>query len=242
MKTSGKDKKDGKDQRDSFSLAPVLFVLFVLSVPSVAEDKKSAPLAACIEPAAMRTEAARLLPGSKKTVIVPAWEDDLGLSRLSKDEFNATGLKWEDFLTQASATAAAHLKTLKPDIRRDKKGAAHFAVLTSGSHLTASIILCPEFFAQFRETFGDRLVVLVPDRFTVYVFPRGFNDFKELGPALLEEFDASVWPCSEEVFEITSDGLKCLGAFAAGDAAPEKTPPKAKSAAGKKPAPKKRSR
>lgn len=175
--------------------------------------KKSASLAACIEPAVMRTEAAQLLPGAKKTVIVPAREDELGLSRLTKDEVAATGLKWEQFLMEAAATAAAHLKTLKPEIERDKKGAVRYAVLRSENHLTASIILCPEFFAQFRETFGDRLVVLVPDRFTVYVFPRGFNDFQELGPDILAEFEESIWPCSEEAFEITSDGIKCLGAF-----------------------------
>ena len=202
-----------------------LTISFLLAVPVFGgqEDaKKSASLAACIEPAVMRTEAAQLLPGSKTTVVVPAWEDELGLSRLTKEEFTATGLKWEQFLTEASATAAAHLKTLKPEIERDKKGAARYAVLRSESHLTASVILCPEFFTKFRETFGDRLVVLVPDRFTVYVFPRGFNDFQEMGPDILADFLESIWPCSDEAFEITSDGLKCLGAFDLMPAEPEK--------------------
>jgi hypothetical protein len=211
----------------NFSFLSVLCVL--CASPSGGEEpaKKPAPLAACIEPAVMRTEAAQLLPGSRTTVVVPAWEDDLGLSRLTKEEFAATGLKWEQFLTEASTTAAALLKTLTPEIERDKKGAARYAVLRSESHLTASIILCPEFFTKFRETFGDRLVVLVPDRFTVYVFPRGFNDFQELGPEILDEFEDSIWPCSEEAFEITSDGLKCLGAFDGTPAEPEKPAPPA---------------
>ena len=200
--------------------------LLVLSVLALHGQEKSAPLAACIEPAAMRTDAAQLLPGSQKTVIVPAREDALGLSRLTKEEFAATGLKWEQFLTRAAATAAQHLKSLKPEIHRDKKGNAQYAVLKGDSHLTASIILCPEFLTQFRETFGDRLVVLVPDRFTVYVFPRGFSDFQSMGPAILEEHANSVWPCSQEAFEITSAGLKCLGAFDTGEeeepAKPEK--------------------
>ncbi len=194
-----------------------LFLLLTLSILTSRAQEKPAPLAACIEPALMRTDAAQLLPGSKKTVIVPAREDALGLSRLTTGEFAATGLKWEQFLKQAAATAAAHLKSLKPDIHRDKKGAALYAVLKSESHLTASIILCPEFFAQFRGMFGDRLVVLIPDRFTVYVFPRGFTDFQTMGPAILEQFDRSVWPCSQEAFEITGAGLKCLGAFDTGE-------------------------
>lgn len=193
------------------------FLLLTLSVLCLRAQEKPAPLAACIEPVAMRTDAARLLPGSKLTVIVPAREDEFGLSRLSKDQLAATGLKWEQFLNQAAATAATHLKSLKPDIHRDKKGAAQYAVLKSESHLTASIILCPEFFTQFRETFGDRLVVLVPDRFTVYVFPRGFTDFQTMGPGIMEQHATSVWPCSQEAFEITSAGLKCLGAFDTGE-------------------------
>ncbi len=198
-------------------LAAVLLTLFVSGVPFLHAQEKAAPLAACIEPATMRTEAAQLLPGSKMTVIVPAREDTLGLSRLTKEEFAATGLKWEQFLTNAATTAALHLKSLKPDIHRDKKGDAQYAVLKSESHLTASIILCPEFFTQFRGTFGDRLVVLVPDRFTVYVFPRGFSDFQSMGPVILEQYANSTWPCSQEAFEVTAAGLKCLGAFDTGE-------------------------
>jgi hypothetical protein len=194
--------------------------------------KKPAPLVACIEPAVMRTDAARLLPGSKLTVIIPATEDEFGLTRLSKKEFDATGLKWEQFLSQASAAAAAHLKTLTPEIHRDAKNTAQYAVLESKSHLTASIVLCPEFFTQFSEIFGDRLVAIVPDRFTVCVFPRGFTDFQTVGPTILEKYERSIWPCSQEAFEISADGLKCLGAFEEGE--DKEDPPKKD--AGQKPA------
>lgn len=184
---------------------------------TAAQEKKPAPLAACIEPATLRTEAAQPMPGSKLTVACPAREDELGLSRLTAEEFKSTGLTWEQFLKEASATATAHLKTLEPDIHRDAKGRAEFAVLKNESHLTASVILCPEFHAQFKATFGDKLVVLVPDRFTVYVFARGFGDFQTKGPEILEQFADSTWPCSREAFEITADGLVCLGAFNDGE-------------------------
>jgi hypothetical protein len=182
-----------------------------------AQDKKPAPLVACLEPASMRTEAAELLPGSKLTVICPAREDGFGLSRLSAAEFKATGLTREQFRKQAAATAAAHLKTLKPDIHRDAKERAEYAVLKSDSHVTASVILCPEFHAQFKELFGDKLVVLVPDRFTVYVFARSLGGFQTKGPEILEQFVTSTWPCSREAFEISAAGLKCLGAFDTGE-------------------------
>lgn len=195
----------------------LFWVLWALLFPLPAHEKKPPPLAACIEPTAMRTEAAQPLPGSKLTVVCPAREEELGLSRLTAEEFKATGLTQEQFLKQAAATAATHLKTLKPEIQRDAKGRAEFAVLKSDSHLTASIILCPEFHAQFKDTFGNEIVVLVPDRFTVYVFARGFGRFQDLGPEILEKHAASTWPCSREAFEITAEGLKCLGAFETDD-------------------------
>ena len=214
------NKTDSIHWRGALSRRTALALLAVLTAACRAQEKP-APLAACIEPAVIRTEAARLMPGSKLTVIVPARPDEIGLLRLSKEEFAATGLTWEKFLTEAAATAAAHLKTLKPDIKRDKKGTAQYAVLKSDSHLTASTVLCPEFFALVRETFGDKLVVLIPDRFTVYVFPRGFAGFQTMGPDILTTFQKSTWPASQEAFELTPDGLKCLGAFVLEEEAPE---------------------
>ena len=190
-----------------------LLIVLALSVLSCPGQEKAPPLAAILEPAALRTSAAQDLPGSKLTVLCPAREDALGLNRLSDEEFKATGLTWAQFLKQAAAAAAAHLKTLKPDIHRDAKGHAQYAILKSDSHLTASVILCPEFHAQFKDTFGEKLVVLVPDRFTVYIFARSFGGFQDMGPDILEKFADSTWPCSQEAFEVTATGLKCLGAF-----------------------------
>lgn len=202
----------------------VLRIAWLLCVPCAAaqerkEDKQTAtaPLAACIEPASMRTAAAQPMPGSKLTVVCPAREDALGLSRLTAEEFKATGLTHEQFLKEAAATAAAHLKTLKPAVHKDAKGRAAYAILKSESHLTASVILCPEFHAQFKETFGEKLVVIIPDRFTVYVFPRTMAGFQTMGPEIMEKFAGSTWPCSREAFEITAAGAKCLGAFDDGE-------------------------
>jgi len=182
----------------------------------MAQEKK-VPLAACIEPVALRTETSQALPGAKLTVVCPAREDALGLSRLSAEEFKTTGLTAEQFLKEAAATAAAHLKTLQPEVHRDAKGRAEYAVLKSESHLTASVILCPEFHAQFKKTLGEKLVVLVPDRFTVYVFSRSSGRFQDMGPEILEKHAGSTWPCSSEAFEITAEGLKGLGAFETGE-------------------------
>jgi hypothetical protein len=188
-----------------------LLFLLTLSCLHAAEQP-----ALCIEPVELRTEAAELLPGSRQTVLCPASADAaLGLSRLNKVELAATGQTLAQFKAKALAAAAAHLKTLKPDLRRNAKGVAEYAILKSDSHLTASVVLCPEFYAQFRATFGDKLVVMMPDRFTVYVFARGFGDFQKLGPQIVEQYEKATWPCSREAFEITADGLKCLGEFEA---------------------------
>ncbi len=190
-----------------------VLAFFLALLPLRAGDR----WALCIEPVELRTETAELLSGSRRTVVCPAKEDAaLGLSRLSKAELAAAGQTFAQCKTKALAAAAAHLKTLKPDIHRSDKGAAEYAVLKSDSHLTASVVLCPEFLVQLKETFGERLVVMMPDRFTVYVFARSFGDFQKLGPAIVERFEKATWPVSREAFEISAEGIKCLGEFQSG--------------------------
>ena len=175
------------------------------------------PRCLVIEPSVLRTELAKSLPGARLTVLVPAREEDIGAVHLSADEFRATGLTWDKFRREAEAAAARHLARIEPVMEKGADGAVSHAVLKSKSHLTASVMLCPEFYARFRPVFGDRLVVLVPDRFTVYVFPRSFSGFQEFGKRVVEEHRRAVYPSSIEAFEVNSEGVRGIGAFDTGD-------------------------
>lgn len=175
------------------------------------------PLCVAIEPAALRTETARPFAEGKRTVIAPAREEADGLDILSADEFKALGLTWDEYLRKAEAGATRLLVAIKPEWTKDEKGNTTRAVLRSVRHMTPGIVLSPRFLPLFSPIFGDRIVVLMPDRFTVHLFSRNFSDFQTFGPKILETNATAVWPCSIEAFEVSKTGIKCLGAFDDGE-------------------------
>lgn len=212
------------------------------SAPAASAPAKSAavqlePVCAALEPVALRTEMARTLGGGKKTVIVPAREDEvLGLTHFSKEEFNAAGLDWEQFMTKAAAAATRVLDTMTPQVTRDADGSIALITLRSDAPFAASVVLSPELLPRFQDQLGDRLVALLPDRNTVYLFSRNFGKFQDFGPRVLKEHAAALYPCSSEAFEISRDGLKCLGSFDDGDesaSVPVQPPVKPSAAPGK---------
>ncbi len=192
----------------------ILSFLLIPLLASAAPDKPPRePRCLAVEPASLRTALAKPIPGARLTVLIPAREDDLGIVHLSKEEFAATGLSWDKFRRDAEAAAARHLRSLTPTIQKNEAGEPLYATLRSKSHLTASVFFCKEFHAQFRKPFGDQLVVLAPDRFTLYVFPRNFSGFQEFGQRIIEEYQKSTWPCSLEAFEVSSEGVRGIGSF-----------------------------
>lgn len=157
---------------------------------------------------------AQPIKGAQKTALVPGRETSIGGVRYyTKEEFEALGLGWSGFQKKAEAAATRVLATLKPEITRDAKNFVTSAVLRGPSHLTASAVLAPRFYEMFRATMGDDLVVLIPDRFTVYVFPRPLGQYKELGPKILAAYAEAAYPVSYEVLLLNKQGLSALGSF-----------------------------
>jgi hypothetical protein len=220
----------------------ILPFLLIPSLATAAPDKPPRePRCLAVEPASLRTSLAKPIPGARLTVLIPAREDDLGLVHLSKEEFAATGLSWDKFRRDAETAAARHLRSLTPVIEKNEAGDPLYATLRSKSHLTASVFFCKEFHAQFRKPFGDQLVVLAPDRFTLYIFPRNFSGFQEFGQRIIDEYQKSTWPCSLEAFEVSPEGVRGIGSFDDGsDTSPfsENLPPAASSNPSPAPAPK----
>ncbi len=156
----------------------------------------------------------RVIKGGRMTALVPGKETSLGTVRYYSDaEFEKLGLGWSRFMKKAEATAARVWATLKPEVKKDSKGFVTSAVVRGKSHLTASAVLAPKFYETFKTTMGDDLVLLIPDRFTVYIFPRPMGEYKEMGPAILEAYEEATYPVSYEVLLLNKDGLSVLGSF-----------------------------
>ncbi|MBP7951272.1 MAG: hypothetical protein KA004_16600 [Verrucomicrobiales bacterium] len=157
------------------------------------------------------------MPSAKATVLAPALETKNGFELLSAEQFSALGIPWQEFLTKSIEAASRHLATLTPEWKKNARGQVEYAILKSDRHLTASTILCPEFRLRFKELLGPDLVVLVPDRFTVFVFPRRTGDFQKLGPAVAAIFEESIYPASSEAFELNENGMKAIGSLLISD-------------------------
>jgi hypothetical protein len=153
------------------------------------------------------------IPGSKLTGWVPGRETTVGVRYYTAREYEALGVSWEEFGRRAEAAASRQLARLKPEFSRDANGFVRYAVLKGTGHLTASSVLAAGFAELFRPTMGDELVLLIPDRFTVYVFPRSMGEYKEFGRKVLAAFEEAAYPVSYEVFLLNRQGLSCLGSF-----------------------------
>lgn len=179
------------------------------------------PVVAALEPIALRTVLARPLPDAKFTVIVPAKEDSvLGLTHYNKEEFAATGLDWDQFMSKAAAAATRLLVSIKPVVAKDASGQVAYVKLQSERPFAASVVLSPRLVPLFQSVLGDRLVALMPDRYTVYLFSRNFGQFQSFGQKIINDHAEAVYPCSIEVFEISREGIKCIGGFDDGAEAP----------------------
>ena len=177
------------------------------------EKASHEPICVVIEPAVLKTDASHDLSGARQTVLSPAAECVGGVKLLSSKEWGALGLTWENYLAKATLVAAKHLATIIPELHKDSRGTVEYVKLQSDRHLTSSVILCPELWKQFSPMLGTTLLAVVPDRFTVYLFPRQSGAFVKQGPEVAALFKDATYPASAEAFEISETSFKSIGDF-----------------------------
>jgi hypothetical protein len=77
------------------------------------------------------------------------------------------------------------------------------------------LLLAPNLKSLVAEVIGWPLYAAVPDRDFVYVWSSKHAEFAErVGAVVLEQYAASPYPLSTEVFEIGDGGMTAIGAFA----------------------------
>lgn len=163
-------------------------------------------------------EITKSIPGAKLTALAPGRETSIRTVRYyTKQEFTALGMGWSGFEKKAAETADRVFATLKPKLTRDARGFVVSAEVRGASHLTASTVLAPQFFEHFRKSMGDELVLLIPDRFTIYVFPRPLGAYQEMGKKILLAYEEAAHPVSYEVLLLNRNGLSALGSFKTDD-------------------------
>jgi hypothetical protein len=190
-----------------------IFALLLLSFAGARafaqQDQKTWHL--LIEPTFMHPEVSFPISGAQRTVLVPAYTRDGDLHYFSKTDWDIQALTWDRFTTRAARNATQ--KKLSAELVRDRKKVVQYASITSEDPLTATMVLAPDFLKEFKSIFGPTLLVAIPNRFTVYVFPGLASEYKDYSPLVMAAYHDSAYPVSLEVFEITPTGIRAIGVF-----------------------------
>jgi len=182
-------------------------VLFLLNAPGLsAADPLLLP-----EPAFMHPSTAFAIADSARTVLVPVKVKGTRVEKVS--DIQAAELGRKDLLRATEEVAEELLQSIQPSFHRDPKGVIEYAEMKSSSPITAVVVFAPGLRERFAETLGPDVLVVIPNRFQVFLFPRHASNVEEFAPMIFEAYDATAFPISPEVFEVTDKGLHAFGVF-----------------------------
>jgi hypothetical protein len=185
------------------------FLVVVMAVRSWADERWHL----LIEPTFMHYESEWPIQGAQRTVLVPARYLNGELLPLQRDEVLSLAVTQDEILASAPKAASEVLAKLTPRFIRDENEVIQCAVLESESPLTASAVLAPEFAALFSETLGPDLLVAIPNRFRIFVFPKGTPAYQQFSDFVIAEYDSSAYPVSKELFSVRKGKLIAVGSY-----------------------------
>jgi len=151
------------------------------------------------------------IPGSSQAVLLPIHQYDgkqkaLALSDLQDNQLDISELKKE-----AENNAATILEGLSLEYVRDENDVILYAVLAGESPVSASAVTAPGFLKKFHDTIGPDAVVVIPNRYRIYVFPRSAPPTSEFPELIFIDYRSSLHPVSREFFDIVPGGLRAAG-------------------------------
>ena len=176
---------------------------------SALPDEKSWHL--LIEPQFLRPAVYFPIPGSQRTVFAPGYLKDGEPVYFTRAEYEKIHLSLDQFLTKSRANSSDKKVTAR-FIRTSNK-TIEYAVLQSDSPLMATAVLAPDFIEKFKSLLGEKLIVAIPNRNTVFVFPAQSTDYHNYASQVLQAYRESAHPVSLEAFELSKDGLQAVGSY-----------------------------
>ena len=153
----------------------------------------------------------RFLPGSKRTLLFPARISKHGEVTPLKSDARMSPKDWEGFLKESRENTSLLMATMSPLIVRDSHQVIQAAVMSSDDPRLASCILNPGFLRRFSAIFGPELIVAMPSRSKIYVFPKLANRLPELIQTIHDDYLISPQPVSTELFELSKEGMRAIG-------------------------------
>jgi len=153
----------------------------------------------------------RFLPGSKKTLLFPANLDQVNSFHPLTSPGTLFHADWDHYLKQAQERSSLLLATLNPAMIRDSHGVIQMAVISTDNPLTASCMLLPGFLKRFSAIFGPEVIIAIPARNKIYIFPKLANQLQAMAGTIRDDYLISPQPVSTELFELSKKGIRTIG-------------------------------
>ncbi len=166
-----------------------------------------------VEPKFMKAPVSAPLAGAKRAELVGAVLDETGLAYLSLAQLAGLKVDWEAFTARAQTNAAEDLKGVKVEYVRDRKKVIVYASVRVARGAVSSAVLAPGFLELFKETLGEKVLVVIPNRDVAFIFPGLASNYREYEPMVSEAYRATAFPVSKEVFELSREGIKAVGVY-----------------------------
>jgi hypothetical protein len=185
-------------------IAPlVLPILLSLSGIALAEP------VVILDPYFYRTPVSEAIDGSTKTVLGYYDETAGKVTPLS----NPPRQPISELHTLAVAYAQSILKQTSPKFIRDRHGVIVAIRIEGQDPAFSSVLLTPGFTDRFANLLGKDCLVCVPNRQTVFLFPRLGSNMEQFSIPLRGIYHNSVWPVSTELFEWRGGALQSVRDF-----------------------------
>jgi hypothetical protein len=168
------------------------------------------------EPRVLGTALSVTPKGAVKTVLTPARElaERPGIETYSKEQFKKLGLSVETFAARSKAAADKLLVSFKPEMARDENGKVIYALYRSERAVVASLLMAPSLPKVFEEMFGKEIWVVMPNRYSMFVFPAQPEVLKDFAEELAERYKNDAYAASGEIFALKAgEEPRVVGSF-----------------------------
>jgi hypothetical protein len=162
-----------------------------------------------LDPLFYRTPVSEAIDGSTKTVLAYYDETDGKVTPLSSPPRQPIF----ELHTLAVAYALAILRRTSPKFIRDRHGVIVAIRIEDQDPALSSILLTPGLPERFAELLGKDCLASVPNRQTVFLFPRLGSNLEQFSVPLRSIYHNSVWPVSSELFEWRAGALHSIRDF-----------------------------
>ena len=190
-------------------IAPrVLAILLCLFLSTIAHAEP----VILLDPYFYRTPVSEAIEESTKTILGYYDETDGKVTPLP----SPPRLTISELHTLAVAYAQSILKQTTPKLIRDRHGVIVAIRIEGQDPAFSSVVLTPGFTDRFADLLGKDCLVCVPNRQTVFLFPRLGGNMEQFAIPLRGIYHNSVWPVSTELFELRGGALRSIRDFEPG--------------------------